>query len=214
MAAWVSPFASSSKADASARDSDKTDATWAAAALSGAPPSRLTPPMPLADAMAARKKHVAPFSKHKAARRLRWHAARAGVCLEHIFDDPMTAAAEATITLLPRCAEAFVRLSGTMNASELWLSDNVADWTASEAEYTSRRNALKVGRSPHLGMQAPDGQCHGAQDESLNALDEWVWRDLVATVRARDAPHLTYEELCKLMEWKITRGKWFVSMWA
>ena len=38
-------------------------------------------------------------------------------------------------------------------------------------------------------------------------LDKWLWESYQPTVMGRDSPHLTREELEKVMEWKITRGK-------
>lgn len=46
-----------------------------------------------------------------------------------------------------------------------------------------------------------------SKGESLMVLDKWFQSDLPSNVASRSKPHLTHEELCRLMKWKLTRGK-------
>ncbi|XP_045119246.1 uncharacterized protein LOC123509140 [Portunus trituberculatus] len=43
--------------------------------------------------------------------------------------------------------------------------------------------------------------------ESLESLDKWIQNDLKTTADSRTPPHVTREELVRLMEWKLARGK-------
>ncbi|XP_069066740.1 uncharacterized protein [Pleurodeles waltl] len=47
----------------------------------------------------------------------------------------------------------------------------------------------------------------GKKQKKLQALDEWYQKELPASVRSRTDKYLTHDELVKLMEWKLTRGK-------
>ncbi|XP_012825517.2 uncharacterized protein LOC100145131 isoform X1 [Xenopus tropicalis] len=47
----------------------------------------------------------------------------------------------------------------------------------------------------------------GAKQKKLVSLDKWFQEELPPCIAARPHKHLTREELVKLMEWKLTRGK-------
>ncbi|MEE6497664.1 hypothetical protein FKM82_002805 [Ascaphus truei] len=47
----------------------------------------------------------------------------------------------------------------------------------------------------------------GEKQKRLPVLDRWYQEELPACVTARSEKYLTQEELVKLMEWKLTRGK-------
>lgn len=42
----------------------------------------------------------------------------------------------------------------------------------------------------------------------LIELDAWILHELPETVQSRDSPFLDKKELSRLMEWKLTKGKW------
>ncbi|KAI0563161.1 hypothetical protein FGB62_45g168 [Gracilaria domingensis] len=42
----------------------------------------------------------------------------------------------------------------------------------------------------------------------LVELEKFVFSELPAIVKSRDQPHITKEEYCKLVKWKLKRGKW------
>lgn len=44
--------------------------------------------------------------------------------------------------------------------------------------------------------------------EGLAELEEWIHDLLPGIVKERRPPHLTHEDMVKLMRWKLTRGKW------
>ncbi|XP_060073052.1 uncharacterized protein LOC132552877 [Ylistrum balloti] len=43
--------------------------------------------------------------------------------------------------------------------------------------------------------------------KQLKELDKWYQEELSATIKGRKDRYVTHEELCKLMKWKLTRGK-------
>ncbi|CAH1795666.1 unnamed protein product [Owenia fusiformis] len=43
--------------------------------------------------------------------------------------------------------------------------------------------------------------------KDLIELDDWFQNDLPIAITSRDEKHITHEELCKLMKWKLMRGK-------
>ncbi|XP_052789524.1 uncharacterized protein LOC128223995 isoform X1 [Mya arenaria] len=43
--------------------------------------------------------------------------------------------------------------------------------------------------------------------KDLHKLDSWYQNELPDTIQGRKPRHITQEELCKLMKWKLTRGK-------
>ncbi|XP_042874908.1 uncharacterized protein LOC122255034 [Penaeus japonicus] len=45
------------------------------------------------------------------------------------------------------------------------------------------------------------------QGESLESLDKWYQEELGKTVMARSPPHMIRKELVRLMDWKLSRGK-------
>lgn len=47
----------------------------------------------------------------------------------------------------------------------------------------------------------------GKKQKKLLALDQWYQKELPASVLSRTDKYLTHDELVKLMEWKLTRGK-------
>jgi hypothetical protein len=51
-----------------------------------------------------------------------------------------------------------------------------------------------------------------SKGESLLALDKWFQKGLPAAIASRSKPHLTHEELCKLMKWKLT-VKYMCMQW-
>lgn len=42
----------------------------------------------------------------------------------------------------------------------------------------------------------------------LKSLDDFVFTELGRSVKSRDPQHITKEEYCKLVTWKLKRGKW------
>ncbi|KAF2368294.1 DNA glycosylase [Trinorchestia longiramus] len=46
-----------------------------------------------------------------------------------------------------------------------------------------------------------------AKKSNLGKLDLWYQKELPDIIRSRKAPHLKHDELVKLMEWKLARGK-------
>ena len=76
----------------------------------------------------------------------------------------------------------------TPDSCALWKSEDPATWRAELAAYDDRIAALN--------------------DPKLRDLDAWYHRDLARAVRTRSPPHLLKDEYVKLVEWKITRGKW------
>ncbi|KAL2630641.1 hypothetical protein R1flu_015327 [Riccia fluitans] len=45
-------------------------------------------------------------------------------------------------------------------------------------------------------------------NSKLSSLDKWYREELPCLIRGRQPPYLSQAELKKLMEWKLTRGKW------
>ncbi|KAK8379562.1 hypothetical protein O3P69_019476 [Scylla paramamosain] len=43
--------------------------------------------------------------------------------------------------------------------------------------------------------------------ESLKSLDRWMQEELKTTADSREPPHINRAELVRLVEWKLTRGK-------
>ncbi|OCT64492.1 hypothetical protein XELAEV_18045590mg [Xenopus laevis] len=50
-------------------------------------------------------------------------------------------------------------------------------------------------------------EAKGTKKKKLISLDKWYQEQLPPCIAARPQKHLTREELVKLMEWKLTRGK-------
>ena len=46
------------------------------------------------------------------------------------------------------------------------------------------------------------------KNEKLISLDDFYREGLPALIKSREAPHITREDLMKVMDWKLTRGKW------
>lgn len=44
--------------------------------------------------------------------------------------------------------------------------------------------------------------------DGLKSLDEFAFTELDKLVKSRDPPYITKEEYCKLITWKLKRGKW------
>jgi hypothetical protein len=72
-------------------------------------------------------------------------------------------------------------------AQQLWESNNVKDWLEAECAYSDRIARLQRG--------------------NLVELDQWFHTDLPAAIKERKEPHLTKEELCEALEFKMSRGK-------
>mmetsp|Transcript_7624 Transcript_7624/g.21811 ORF Transcript_7624/g.21811 Transcript_7624/m.21811 type:complete len:226 (+) Transcript_7624:3-680(+) len=47
----------------------------------------------------------------------------------------------------------------------------------------------------------------GCKQGKAKALDSWYRDELIPSVKDRDPPHMTGDELVRLVEWKVTRGK-------
>ncbi|XP_003382942.1 PREDICTED: uncharacterized protein LOC100634549 [Amphimedon queenslandica] len=45
------------------------------------------------------------------------------------------------------------------------------------------------------------------KEDTLSHLDKWYQEELTKSVLSRDPPHFNSAELCQLMKWKLTRGK-------
>jgi len=72
--------------------------------------------------------------------------------------------------------------------SALWLSPDVGDWHAAFASYSDVIAQQGVARLP--------------------ALDAWYTDELPRAIASRTLPHITYDELVHLTEWKMARGVW------
>ena len=73
-------------------------------------------------------------------------------------------------------------------ATALWTSDAREDWHRHLARYEAVIHRQAVAK--------------------LGALDQWYHHELPAVIAARDAPHITHDELVQLTEWKMARGVW------
>lgn len=103
-------------------------------------------------------------------------------------------------------------------ATTLWKSDSVADWEAAIEEYEARLQRLTVRERAGVGRQCSIQLLlttfvvwllSSSQSPTLVELDTWMLADLPKAVSARDgATRLTKAELSKLMQWKLTKGKW------
>ena len=70
----------------------------------------------------------------------------------------------------------------------LWASDNDGAWNRALQSYEEVIARQAVG--------------------PLVDLDKWYQRELPSTIAGRTPPHVTYDELVKLTEWKMARGVW------
>ena len=48
----------------------------------------------------------------------------------------------------------------------------------------------------------------GTKNEKLISLDDFYREELPTVVTSREISHITREDLIKIMDWKLTRGKW------
>ncbi len=74
------------------------------------------------------------------------------------------------------------------NTTLLWEQEQCAAWEAALAAYPA---AVEARGGP-----------------KLLALDRWVHNELPGEVRAREPRHLTYDELLRVVRWKMGRGVW------
>jgi hypothetical protein len=77
--------------------------------------------------------------------------------------------------------------AATVDTTRLWKSDDPAEWRKALDAYPDRLAALN--------------------DPKLQKLDAWFWGSLGDAIRARDPNRLTAEELVRVVEWKLARGK-------
>lgn len=77
--------------------------------------------------------------------------------------------------------------TATVDTTRLWKSDDPAEWRKALDAYPARLASLN--------------------DPKLLELDAWFWGSLGAAIRARDPRHLTAQELVRVVEWKLARGK-------
>lgn len=77
--------------------------------------------------------------------------------------------------------------TATVDTTRLWKSDDPAEWRKALDAYPARLAALN--------------------DPKLLELDAWFWGSLGDTIHARNPHRLTAEELVRVVEWKLTRGK-------
>ncbi|XP_072536264.1 uncharacterized protein [Salminus brasiliensis] len=78
-------------------------------------------------------------------------------------------------------------------AERLYSSEDPAVWRGIYGKYWAVVEAKSAGKGKSTGK--------------LLALDKWYQEELPASILARTEPSLTRPELVKLMEWKLTRGK-------
>jgi hypothetical protein len=71
---------------------------------------------------------------------------------------------------------------------DLWRTDSPAEWQRALARYDEV-----------LRRQQVDG---------LEELDCWVRTELPRAIAAREAPHVTRDELVRVTQWKMARGVW------
>ncbi|KAK9908039.1 hypothetical protein WJX75_001968 [Coccomyxa subellipsoidea] len=57
-------------------------------------------------------------------------------------------------------------------------------------------------------LEAAKERLQAIQDDKLIELEEWFWEHLPDQIQDRSPPQIHGEELVKLMEWKLKRGKW------
>lgn len=76
-----------------------------------------------------------------------------------------------------------------MSGRALWLTGCQKEWLLHLDAYRQRLQALDERRA------------------GLNALDVWYEDQLKHQLKARDSPHVTRDELVKLVEWKLKREK-------
>lgn len=74
-----------------------------------------------------------------------------------------------------------------LNPTTLWASSEPPVWTSQLEAYRSRIES------------------HGKA--GLGELDAWLFEELPDAIRAREEPHITRDELVRLVEWKLKRGK-------
>eukprot|EP00803_Ostreobium_quekettii_P002260 evm.model.scf_410.5 EVM.evm.TU.scf_410.5 scf_410:42674-43833(+) len=74
---------------------------------------------------------------------------------------------------------------GEADPADLWSSSDVGAWKSHLALYRDRADA-----KPGLG-----------------ALDRWFFDELPGAIRARDEPRVTRDELVRVVEWKLKRGR-------
>ncbi|XP_007256878.3 uncharacterized protein zgc:112496 [Astyanax mexicanus] len=78
-------------------------------------------------------------------------------------------------------------------AEQLYTCEDPAVWTRIYGKYWTVVEAKSAGKGKRSGK--------------LLALDKWYQEELPAIISDRTEPFLTHPELVKLMEWKLTRGK-------
>ncbi|CAK0784462.1 hypothetical protein CVIRNUC_007666 [Coccomyxa viridis] len=72
--------------------------------------------------------------------------------------------------------------------SSVWASDDVSVWQDHLAQVGKRLQALG--------------------NVKLEELERWFFDELPVAIAARSPKHLTSEELVRIVDWKLTRGKW------
>ncbi|CAI8050614.1 hypothetical protein GBAR_LOCUS27775 [Geodia barretti] len=84
---------------------------------------------------------------------------------------------------------------GGGGGKELFSSEDSGRWRASLDSYDQVLTLLASSKK------------RGSSSSSLKLLDKWYQKELSVSVTSRSKPHLTHEELCQLMQWKLARGK-------
>ncbi|BDA44681.1 hypothetical protein COCOBI_06-1590 [Coccomyxa sp. Obi] len=57
-------------------------------------------------------------------------------------------------------------------------------------------------------LDAAKDRLQALQDDRLIELEGWFWEQLPEVIRERSPPQLHAEEIVKIVEWKLKRGKW------
>ncbi|XP_022316799.2 uncharacterized protein LOC111120371 [Crassostrea virginica] len=65
-------------------------------------------------------------------------------------------------------------------------------------------NVLKLYKE---GMKIKIDKMKIEKGKELNTLDSWFQNELPVAIQEREEKHITKPELCKLMKWKLSRGK-------
>ncbi|XP_064407107.1 uncharacterized protein LOC135351919 isoform X2 [Halichondria panicea] len=92
----------------------------------------------------------------------------------------------------------FTKLSMAAAASGLFESCDLQLWRASYNCYHSIIEEISAQKEKKSSKP---------KKHTLLELDTWYQDELPDVVSSREEPHLKHEELCKLMAWKLTRGK-------
>ncbi|XP_026880613.1 uncharacterized protein zgc:112496 [Electrophorus electricus] len=80
-----------------------------------------------------------------------------------------------------------------MSGERLYCCEDPAVWSSVYGKYWAVMEAKAAGKGKSSGK--------------LLALDKWYQEELPVVISGRTEPSLTHPELVKLMEWKLTRGK-------